>query len=221
MRPTNLSISRAFFWMCLAGLILAMMAAVIPALLYWQKHPNFAITNTYLSDIGADGGWPQIIFNSLTLIAAPIRLLIIMLLILRLRQFSAGHTLTTLVGILAFVSATGTVIMTAVPSNLDAEVHKLGVPLYFFGVVIMQLLIGIIEYRLKILPRLLPFSSFGLVIVFLIFFILFVLLEQGMVSRNTPIIWEWFCLLASVLWLGIHMIILGNSSGKFMQGDIV
>ena len=201
MRPTNLSISRAFFWMCLAGLILAMMAAVIPALLYWQKHPNFAITNTYLSDIGADGGWPQIIFNSLTLIAAPIRLLIIILLILRLRQFNAGQTLTNLVGILALVSATGTVIMTAVPSNLNAAVHKVGVPLYFFGVVIMQLLIGIIEYRLKVLPRLLPLSSFTVVLVFLIFFILFILLEQGIVSRNAPIIWEWLCLFSSVLWL--------------------
>jgi len=61
--------------------ILTIVGAVIA---YLPGHPDFSPFNTYLSDICDTPGWPQIIWNSGTLIAVPIRYLVLVLLVLRL-----------------------------------------------------------------------------------------------------------------------------------------
>ena len=40
---------------------------------------------------------------------------------------------------------------------------------------------------------------------------LVVLYEQGMVSRATPVIWEWLAFLSSVIWVFTQSIVLGKA----------
>jgi hypothetical membrane protein len=56
--------------------ILYVLAAMLA---YFPGHSDFSILTTYLSDIGDTAGWPQIILNSGTLIAAPLRYLVLAL----------------------------------------------------------------------------------------------------------------------------------------------
>ncbi|NLA41516.1 MAG: hypothetical protein GX874_08935 [Smithella sp.] len=177
------------------------------------QHQDFSILTTYLSDIGATAGWPQITFNAGTLIAAPIRYLAILLLILRLGQLGAGSAFIAATLLIAFVSTSGTVIMTAVPYNVSATVHKIGIPLYFFGVVILQTMIGIKEWSLKDIPRILPSLSFLLVVVYFLFAILIGCYERGIVSRDTPVIWEWLAFFFSIIWILTQSILLGKKDG--------
>jgi hypothetical protein len=188
--------------------IWAILVVLIATLAYLPGHPGFSIFTTYLSDIGATAGWPQIIFNSGTLIAAPIRYLVLVLLIFRLAQLGAGRAFIVSTLIIGLISTTGTVVMTAVPFNVSLSIHKLGIPLYFLGVVVLQMLIGIREWSLRDIPKILPWLSFLLVVVYFVFATLVILHEQGIVSRNTPVIWEWLAFFSSVVWVFAQSILL-------------
>ncbi len=190
--------------------IWGILVVLIATLVYLPGHSDFSIFSTFLSDIGATAGWPQITFNAGTLIAAPIRYLVIVLLILRLGQSGAGRAFIVTTLMIALVSTAGTVIMTAVPYNVSAAIHKMGIPLYFLGVVILQTIIGIKELSLKGIPKILPFLCFLLVVVYLVFAILVGFHERGMVSRNTPVIWEWLAFFISIIWVFSQSIMLGR-----------
>lgn len=100
--------------------------------------------------------------------------------------------------------------MTAVPYNVSAAIHKMGIPLYFFGVVILQTMIGIKERSLKSIPKILPLMCFLLVVVFFLFAILVGCYERGIVSRDTPVIWEWLAFFFSIIWVLTQSILLGK-----------
>ncbi len=177
-------------------------------LAYLPEHPDFSLFTTYLSDIGDTAGWPQILFNSGTLIAAPIRYLVIVLIVLRLTQLGAGPAFAVSALIIGFVSSSGTVLMTATPFSVSPSIHKSGIPLYFFGVVILQTLIFVKEWSLKHIPKVLPILSLLMVVVYFVFATLVMLIEKGVVSRSTPVIWEWLCFITSIVWVFAQSILL-------------
>lgn len=183
---------------------------LLATLAYLPGHPGFSVFATYLSDIGATDAWPRIIFNAGTLIAAPLRYLAIALLALRMSQLGAGRAFVVLTLLIAFVSTAGTVVMTAVPYDVSAPVHKAGIPLYFLGVVVLQTLIGVRQWSLQGVPRILPLLCFLLVIVYLVFAVLVNLHERGMASRETPVIWEWLAFSVSIVWVLSQSILLGR-----------
>ena len=187
--------------------ILVVLSATIA---YLPEHPDFSVFTTYLSDIGDTVGWPQILFNSGTLIAAPMRYLSIVLIILRLTQLGAGSTFAISALIIGFVSSSGTVLMTATPFSVSPSIHKLGIPLYFFGIVILQTLIFIKEWSLKHIPKILPILSLLMVVVYFVFAALVMLNAKGLVSRSTPVIWEWLCFITSIIWVFAQSILLAN-----------
>lgn len=61
-------------------------------------------------------------------------------------------------------------------------------------------------------PRALPLMSLLMVILFLVFVTLIFLYEAGAVSRSTPVIWEWLNVLASIAWILVQGLILGQAS---------
>ena len=187
--------------------ILVVLSATIA---YLPEHPDFSLFNTYLSDIGDTFGWPQIFFNSGTLIAAPMRYIVIVLIVLRLTQMGAGRTFAVSALIIGFVSSCGTVFMTATPFSVSSSIHKLGIPLYFFGIVFLQTLIFIKEWSLKHVPKVLPILSLFMVVVYFVFATLVMLNAKGVVSRSTPVIWEWLCFIISIIWVFAQSILLAN-----------
>jgi len=190
---------------------LAILTVLTSLLAYLPVNPDFSIFTTYLSDIGDTAGWPQILFNAGTILAAPLRYLIIILLIIRFRDFigrKKGYEIAVFV--IGAISTVGTVLMTAVPFSVAPAVHKSGIGFYFLGVVFLQFMIGRKEMSIKALPRILSVMSFSIVACFLIFFVLIVLHETGFVTRNTPVFWEWMCFFTSTGWLLCQSIILGN-----------
>jgi hypothetical membrane protein len=179
-------------------------------LVYLPDHPDFSLFTTYLSDIGDTAGWPQILFNSGTLIAAPMRYLVIVLIVLRLTQLSTGRAFAVSALIISFVSTSGTVLMTATPVSISPTIHKLGIPLYFFGIVFLQMLIFIKEWSIKDVPKVLPILCLLMVVVYFVFAILVMLNAKGVVSRSTPVIWEWLCFIISIVWVFSQSILLAN-----------
>jgi len=209
-KQTNISVSSALKLVGIIAGVWAILVVITPTLSYHSGHPDFSVFTTYLSEIGATAGWPQILFNSGTLIAAPIRYLVLVLLILRLGQFGAGRAFIIIALFIGFISTAGTVIMTAVPLNVSLAIHKMGIPLYFLGVVALQMMIGIKEWSLRGVPKILPWLCFLLVVVYFVFAALIMLHERGIVSRNTPVIWEWLAFFSSVVWVFAQSIILGK-----------
>jgi hypothetical protein len=194
------------------GGLWAILVVLTSTLAYLPGHPEFSLFNTYLSDIGDTAGWPKIIFNSGTLIAAPIRYLVLVLLILRLTQLGAGHVFAMATFIIGLISVIGTVLMTAVSFSVSPAMHKLGIPLYFMGVVVLQTLIGVREWSLREVPKILPGLSFLMVVVYFIFAALVILYERGTVGRNVPVIWEWLAFFSSVVWVFTQSILLGKKT---------
>lgn len=201
----------------------ALLLVISTALAYLPGHPDFSILTTYLSDMSdpvKTSGWPPILFNSGTLIGAPLRYLVIVLLVLRLSQLGAGRAFRISTLITGFISTSGTVLMTAVPFSIAPAIHKLGIPLYFLGVVVLQLLIGLKELSIPAVPKFLPGLCFLTMIVFFIFAALVMLYDQGMVSRTTPIIWEWLSFSSSVVWVFAQSFRLGKQTpGSQISGE--
>jgi len=209
-KQTNISLPSALKLVGIIAGVWAILVVITSTLSYLSGHPDFSIFTTYLSEIGATAGWPQILFNSGTLIAAPMRYLVIVLLILRMGQLGAGRAFIIVALAIGLLSTVGTVIMTAVPFNVSLTIHKMGIPLYFLGVVVLQTLIGVREWSIKDIPKILPWLCFLLVIVYFVFAVLVMLHERGMVSRNTPVIWEWLAFFLSVVWVFAQSILLGK-----------
>jgi hypothetical protein len=145
-QDTFISIPGALKWMGIVAGTWGILVVITATLAYIPGNPDFSLFATYLSDIGDTAGWPQILFNSGTLIAAPLRYFVVVLLSLRLMQLGAGRGFVAWAVIIGFVSSFGTVLMTAVPFSIAPAIHKLGIPLYFLGVVILQLLIFFKEW---------------------------------------------------------------------------
>jgi hypothetical membrane protein len=211
MNTNSISATKAFRLTGTFTFTLAILTVLTSVLAYLPANPDFSIFTTYLSDIGDTPGWPQILFNSGTILAAPLRYIIIVLLVLRLRSFS-GNNKSFEVAVLTIgaISTIGTVFMTAVPFSVGPIVHKSGIGLYFLGVVFLQSIVGIKEMAIKELPRSLPAWSFTIVACYILFFVLVILYETGNIGRNTPVFWEWMCFFTSMGWLLQHSIILGK-----------
>lgn len=189
---------------------LGLLGTLLAVIAYAQDHPGFSIFTTYLSDIGDTPGWPQVFLNNTLVLLSPLRYLVLVLLTMRLFQFGVGRLfMASTLAVGAFITL-GTVLMTAAPFSIAPSIHKLGIVFYFLGVVVLQLMIGIREWQLKSIPRLLPILSFLMVTVYMVFATLMIFYEGGMVSRNTPVIWEWVCFAVSILWVLGQSIVLGD-----------
>lgn len=213
MNPNLISPARALRSVGTLSLALGLLTVISAALAYAPAHPGFSIFNTYLSEISDTPGWPQILFNSGTLLAAPLRLAVLVLLVIRLRDFGgrpgAFETAFLSIGIL---STLGTVLMTAVPFSTAPAVHKAGIALYFLGAVFLQSLLGVRQLSDPRLPRVLPALCFSIAASYLLFFVLFVLYQAGLVGHSTPVFWEWMCFITSMAWLAGHAALLGDES---------
>jgi hypothetical membrane protein len=213
MNTNSISTSKTFRLIGSFTFILAILTVLTSVLAFLPANPDFSIFTTYLSDIGDTPGWPQILFNSGTILAAPLRYIIIVLLVLRLRGFSENKkSFEVAVLTIGAISTIGTVFMTAVPFSVGPAIHKSGIGLYFLGVVFLQSIVGLKEASIKELPRSLPALSFSIVASYLLFFVLFILYETGNIGRNTPVFWEWMCFFTSMGWLLGHTIILGKET---------
>jgi len=91
---TTLSIPRSLKLVGIIGGVWAILTILAAVFAYLPGHPDFSLFSTYLSDIGDTPGWLQILFNAGTLIAVPIRYLVLVLLALRLNQLGAGRVFT-------------------------------------------------------------------------------------------------------------------------------
>jgi hypothetical membrane protein len=213
MKTDSISTAKAMRLTGAAAFILAILTVLTAVLAYLPAHPDFSIFTTYLSDIGDTPGWPQILFNSGTILAAPLRYAVIILLVLRLGSFSEPNKcFAAAVLTIGAISTIGTVLMTTVPFSVGPTVHKSGIGLYFLGVVFLQSIIGIKELTIKALPRSLPAWSFSIVACYLLFFVLLVLYETGNIGRSTPVFWEWMCFFTSMGWLMGHTLFLGKEN---------
>jgi Protein of unknown function (DUF998) len=209
-RYAMLSIPRSLKVVGLAAGSIGLLEIILATMAYAVINPGFDLLATYLSDMGATPVWPQIFFNAGMLIVSPLRYVMLVLLVLRLYQLGAGRAFGTTVLLLGVFTTLGTIIMTAVPYTVDVNIHKLGIPLFFFGVVFLQAVVGLREWQLKAMPRSLPILCFVVVTIYLVFFMLDMLYEADVVSRNTPVLWEWLCAISLLAWVFAHSIILGR-----------
>jgi len=208
-REATIRVSRALLIVGITGAILGIATVVCSTLLYVQNN-EFSILTTYLSDIGDTAGWPQTVFNAGMLIIAPVRYLFLILLVLQLAHFGANRGFSSAAFIIGALVVVGSIGMSAIPYSLNLALHKTSALLYFFGVVILQSLIGAQEWRRK-LPAVLPVSSLAVVAIYLVFAVLLTLVGKADgITRNTPVIWEWLAFLSLMFWLIAHSIVLGN-----------
>jgi hypothetical membrane protein len=208
----GLSIPRSLKILGLTAGSIGVLEIVLSTIAYAVVNPGFDLLATYLSDIGATPVWPQVFFNAGMLIVSPLRYVVLVLLVLRLYQLGASRTFGTVVLVLGVFTTLGTIIMTAVPYTIDTTIHKIGMPLFFFGVVFLQAVVGVREWQLKAVPRALPAVCFVVVAIYLGFFTLEMLYEAGAVGRNTPVLWEWLCSVSLLAWVFVHSIVLGKEA---------
>lgn len=207
-REPVIELSNALRAVGFSGAAIGIGTVLLSALLYVQSH-EFSIFRTYLSDIGNTPKWPQVVFNSGMLIAAPVRYLFLILLILQLRNIGAGKGFGISALIIGTLVVIGSIGLAAIPFSLDLALHKKSALLYFFGTVILQAVIVVQEWRLR-LPSLLPISSISVVVIYLVFAVLMTSVGkiEG-VARDTPVIWEWLAFCSLMFWLIGHSTVLG------------
>ncbi len=211
-KASTLSIPRSLRVVGVASVMLGLATVDFATLAYLPEHPGMSFSNTFLSDIRDTPGWPQVLFNSGTLMSAPLRIVVLAWLVLRMSQLGTGRVFGAAILIIGSLSALGIVLMTAGPFSSGPAIHKTGIALYFFGVVVMQTVIGVRELRLKGVPRLLPVTSFMLAGAFAVFVALMMLYERDIVGRGTSEVWQWAGFALSIAWLLAHSLILGEEA---------
>ena len=209
----RIRVSRALRTVGIIGVLLAIVTVILSTLLYIQEH-DFSLFTTYLSDIGNTAGWSQTVFNSGMLIAAPVRYLFLVLLVFQLGHAGAGKAFSRFTLIIGALVVAGSIGSAAIPYSLSLVLHKTSALAYFLGVVILQSLIAVQEWRCR-LPAVLPISSLAVVAIYLIFAVLLSLVGkvEG-ITRNTPVIWEWLAFCSLMFWLIAHTTVLGNVRTK-------
>lgn len=209
-REATIRVPSALLIVGITGAILGIATVVFSTLLYIRNN-EFSILTIYLSDIGATAGWPQAIFNTGMLVIAPVRYLFLILLVLQLAHLGASRGFSSTALIIGALVVVGSIGMSAIPYTLNVALHKTSALLYFFGVVVLQSLIGGQEWRRKV-PAVLPVSSLLVVAVYLVFAVLLSLVGkvEG-ITRNTPMIWEWLAFVSLMFWLVAHSIVLGKT----------
>ena len=133
--------------------------------------------------MGDSPGWPAVFFNAGTLIAAPMRLLFLMLVVICLNHLGAGRIFLYIALLIGVISTFGTIIMTAVPYSDAPAVHEAGIPMYFWGVVLLQAIVGAREWSLPKCPNRLAVASFAVAAVFLVFGGLLSMVQAGRLDR--------------------------------------
>jgi hypothetical membrane protein len=215
MRTTNttLTVTGALTGVGFGGAALGIATVCLATAFYVQNHA-FSFFTTYLSDIADTQGWPQVTFNTGMLIIAPIRYLFLILLILRLRDLGAGKLFSFLALGIGTLVVIGSIGMSAIPYSFHLVLHKSSAMLYFFGVVILQTVIGAQEIRRR-LPWPLPVTSLAVVVIYFVFACLFASIGkiEG-ITRNTPVIWEWLAFVSLMLWLISHSAVLGRKVAR-------
>jgi len=210
----SIGVARSLKVVALVSGTIGVLGILLAALAYAPGHAGFLPFTTYLSDMGATPVWPQVFFNTSMLINSPLRYVVLALLVLRLTQWGAGRAFAWSVLAAGAVSTAGTILMSAVPYSLDAAVHKMGIPIFFLGVVVVQTLLGLREWKLKAVPRLLPVLCFLVVVCYLVFFVLIMLAETGSLGRSAPIFPEWLCAASLLVWVFAHGLVLGREDGR-------
>lgn len=186
-------------------------AYVLAAVLaYVPGHPEFSLFTTYLSDIGDTEGWPQIFFNSGTLIAAPLRYLVLTLIVLRMMQLGTGRAFVRSALSIGFASTLGTVFMTATPVSVSRGVHMSGIALYFVGAVALQLLLFFRQWSIREIPRILPALSLTMVVVYVAFVAALMSYMSGSIGRGASVFLEWSTFASSIVWLFAQALLLGR-----------
>ena len=182
----------------------------VATLAYFAADPQFSFFTTYLSDIGDSPGWPAVIFNAGTLIAALMRLLFLVLVVICLNHLGARKIFLYSALFIGVISTTGTIMMTAAPYSDAPAVHEAGIPMYFWGVVLLQAVVGAREWSLPKCPNSLAIASFAVAAVFLVFGGLLLMVQAGHLDRSVPVIWEWLAYASSVAWVVIHTVVLSS-----------
>jgi hypothetical membrane protein len=209
-RRFALGVARSFEILGLSSAVLTVAFTAASIAAYVPDHPELSFVRTYLSDLGATPGWPGILFNTGMLLVAPLRVILVVLLAMRLLELgvSRGLALTTVV--IGVVASVGVILMTAVPYSVSQGPHELGILLFFAGTVVVQPILAVIEWRLRALPRLLPVTCMLMVATYVVFAVLLGLYEAGTLPREVPVLPEWLCFVASLVWLVAHARLLGG-----------
>lgn len=205
---TLISLPRFLKFVGITAGTVGLCVVLLASLAYALQHPDFSLFKTFLSTIGDTPGWPQVIFNSGTLIVVPLRYLVIILFALRLYHLGAGRTFMVSVLVIGFLSTLGTYLMTAVPFSLAPAVHKTGIGFYFLGIVILQSVVFIKQWSMKGINRWLPIISMVVVLTFISFFTLLMLYERGIIGPSAAVFFEWLCFTTSIIWVFAQSILL-------------
>lgn len=192
----------------LIGATLGLSGVALATLVYAAGH-DFSIFDTYLSDIGNTPKWPMVLFNTMMLMAAPVRYAFLVLLVLSFAAMGGGRVMSTALLVIGVPVVLGSAGMSAFPASSDLALHEGSAMLYFFGTVVLQTLIGVQEIRLR-LPWPLAITSLSVVVTYLVFAVLLSMVGTAGVTRSTPVIWEWAAFVSLMVWLIVHSAILGR-----------
>ena len=195
------------------GLAVGIATVAASALAYYATR-DFSFFTTYISDFGAAQGWPSALFTAGMLIAAPLRYLFLVLLLVRLVHLGASSRFRSTMLVVGAMTVLGSIETAAIPFTLDAAIHKGSALLYFFGTVVLLGAISVQEWKLR-LPRALPLSGIAVVAAYFVFATLLAMAGKvGAIDRATPVPWEWLSFIALMVWLAAHTLLLGSRAPK-------
>ena len=208
-KTANINLAKMLRVVGIIGVVLGLTTVLWSLFLYASANP-FSFFETYLSDIGNKPGWPQVVFNSGMLLSAPVRYLFLTLLVMRLLNFGASRSFAVAALITGAFVVIGSIGVSAIPYSFNLKMHMMSALIYFFGVVILQTIIAVQEWRRK-QPPILPVSSILVVVIYLVFATLMSMAGkvEG-ITRSTPVIWEWLAFCSLMFWLIAHTVILGR-----------
>lgn len=191
----------AFFSLCFAIFFVS-----ITVLLYLPVDPSFSVFTHYISELGGTSEIASVVFNVGMIISGPLRIGFLLFLMRFLQKSGAGGKISWSAFVIGTMSAIGSMTLSIFPENVSLPLHMLGAAIYFFGAVILQILIAKMELRLN-MPRYLPISAIAVTGLYLTFFITMIIFERvpGLGGFSViSVFLEWMGFVALMVWLLVH-----------------
>jgi len=184
------------------GFIFSIIFISIAVLLYGD--PSFSIFTHYLSDLGAVARNSSLIFNMGMIISAPIRVLFGFYLLKFLKSKGANEKTIRFTSYTIITGAIGSILLAVFPYDILLIMHMLGAFTYFFSVVIVQLSISKMEFKIGTIPKVLPIIGLIVVLNYGLFLGFEISEIMSDVLRLLACFFEWMSYFSLMVWLLFH-----------------
>lgn len=196
-------------YIILAAVAVSVLSAGVAIVLYIPRDPSFSLFTHWLPTYGTTvPALPAHVFNTGIIILSPLLVLAHLFIARHLSRRGASPIMLRCAMIFGILSAVGVLFVGLIRADRNFTGHLIAALFFFVGGIINGALYGIVELRMREIPRHLGILGIIMAVCFTVFTVLLIAVQiDRTLNPNLPALWEWLSFFSISAWglaHGIH-----------------